>query len=131
VKKLPAQVEAQGLLAYEQARAFEALRRAHWPLIYAALTLLLAAVGVATLRVDTVALPIACLVGAVLFPFIAWFHWRRLRARHETHLRFLTELELKYGAEMLPWVQVERHFAALAKLEADLAEEKQKNESGP
>ena len=51
------------------------------------------------------------------------FQWKQLAARHARNLRLLAELKAEYG-EQLPWVQVEKHFAALEELKREIAEGK-------
>jgi hypothetical protein len=62
---------------------------------------------------------------ALVFSLGLWGNWIRLRARYAENLRLLTELEDTYG-DQLPWVQMERHFAALDELKRELAEEESK-----
>ena len=59
---------------------------------------------------------------AIFFPFIVWLQWQRLTRRYAINLEFLAGLEKLYGDD-LPWLQVERHFAALEALQAELAAE--------
>ena len=119
---LPPGVEESGLVAYEQARAFEAVQRRNLPLIYVALTLLLIMAGGVMLKVRSPIIATLCFAGAVGFPWLAWLNWQRLKARHAMNLHLLADLENRYG-DQLPWLQVERHLAALGKLEAELAAE--------
>ncbi len=53
----------------------------------------------------------------------AWKHWRELQARYERNRQRLAELEREYG-EDLPWLQMERHMAALKELQRELEEER-------
>jgi hypothetical protein len=114
-----AQVESAGLCAYEQALAFEALERRRMPLLYAALTGLIALCGVPLWSLDHAVMALGLELLAIFFALGAALHWRRLRARHATNLRLLAQLEAQYGEE-LPWLRVERHLAALEKLRAEL-----------
>jgi len=123
--KLPPQLENEGLRAYEQVRAFEGLQRRRLPLIYCGVTLLFAISGGALLWWDRPEVAMMCLWMAILYPLLFVFNWRRLRARDGKNRRLLAELEAQYG-EQLPWLQVERHFAALDQLQWDLAEEKRR-----
>ena len=120
--KIPAEMEARGLLAYEQARAFEALR-GRLPLIYIGLTLLFAVLVEPMVQIYHGPLAILCVAAAIVFPILIYRNWRRLQARHDENVRLLTELEAQYG-EDLPWLQVERHLAALDQLQRELAQEK-------
>ncbi len=117
--KPTAEIEVKGLTAYEQARAFERLRTWRLPLTYGVAPLLPLALGVVGWRVGYPAL----LVGGVAFAlFIAlrvWMEWRRLRRNYEENLQLLAKLEKTYG-DALPWVQVERHFAALEELKREM-----------
>lgn len=125
--KLPPQIEQEGLIAYEQVGAFEDLQRRRLPAIYGGLTLLFVICGGAMLLANLPAGALLCLGIAILFPLWAGFEWWRLRLRYQENRRRLAELESQYG-DQLPWLQVERHFAALEQLRADLAEEKRKAE---
>jgi ABC-type bacteriocin/lantibiotic exporter with double-glycine peptidase domain len=126
--KPPPQVETEGLRAYEQARAFEGLQRRRLPLLYCAMTLLFVISGGAMLAWDRPYGAIMALVMAVVYPVLALFNWRRLRKRHEKNQHLLADLEARYG-EQLPWLQVERHLAALQQLQDELAQEKRKKEA--
>ena len=61
-------------------------------------------------------------LAAVVLAWIVWSHWKRLRARYAENLRLLAELKAEYG-DQLPWIQVENHFAALEKLNREMAED--------
>jgi len=121
--KLTPEIEAKGLKAYEQVCAFEALRRRKLPWIYTGFSLLLAALGVLMLRHDQLKLAEAFLLGAVLFAWGSGWSWRKLMARYAVNVQVVNELEKTYG-DQLQWVKVEKHFAALAKLQRELAMEK-------
>jgi ABC-type bacteriocin/lantibiotic exporter with double-glycine peptidase domain len=127
--KLPPDLEAKGLLAYEQAGAFESLQRRQLPLISTGLTLLMLLCGLVLLKLHEALLAGVTLGGAVLFPILAWRKWQRLRVQHAENLRLLAELQAQYG-DLLPWIQVEKHFAALEQLQRELAEEKRERERG-
>ena len=71
-----------------------------------------------------------CFMAAAASGTLAWRHDQWLRARHEKNLRLLQNLETRYGRDA-PWLQVERHLEALAKLERELAEERAAGNSGP
>jgi ABC-type bacteriocin/lantibiotic exporter with double-glycine peptidase domain len=119
--------ETAGLRAYEQVNAFVALQRRSLPLIYCGLTLLLVLCGAMMLAFDHPWLALVLLVLAVVFPLWTWLRWRALRERHVKNLLLLEQLQARYG-DGLPWLQVERHLAALAELEGELAREKRASE---
>jgi hypothetical protein len=127
--RLPPEVESDGLRAYEEARAFENLRRKRLPTIYAGLTLLMILAGSVMWRIGHPDIAGIGLVTAFLFAVLARFTWQNLSIRYEKNLHLLAELEGRYGEEV-PWLQVERHLAALDQLQADLAEEKRAREGG-
>jgi hypothetical protein len=114
--KLPPEIEKEGWLAYEQARAFENLRRKRVPEIYAGIFVI---VTVATLVIAVTNPRSLVAVGgfgvAVIYTAVGWLKWSSLRMRHTHNLRRLAELEKEYGMN-LPWLEVERHLAALAEL---------------
>ena len=116
---LPPEIEAEGLRAYEQARAFENLRRQRLPLVYAGVTILLALSGGALLQLGHAAVAALSLGAAVLFPFFAWQKWRFLKVQYAANLRRLKELETRYGTEVT-WLKIERHLAEVEKLRAEL-----------
>ncbi len=119
---LSADDEARGLKAYEQARAFERLRSWRLPVTFGAcvaLPVLAAALLLVTGHANWAWANFA-LAGAM--GWMARFQWRQLQARHGRNLRLLAQMEAEHG-EALPWVQVERHFAALEKLKRELAGE--------
>lgn len=120
---IPPQIESAGLRAYEQARAFETLRRGRVPLVYSAIALVLLLGGGGALLVwnRPVEATLFLMMG-IIFPFLAYLQWQRLRQRHDENVLLLAELEKQYG-EDLPWLQVERHFAALEQLQRELAQE--------
>jgi hypothetical protein len=121
--RLPPEMESDGLRAYEEARAFESLRRKRLPLVYTGLTLLLLLAGSVMWEVGHPDIAGIGLVTALLFAVLARFTWQNLRIRYARNLNLLAELEGRYG-EQVPWLQVERHLAALNQLQADLAKEK-------
>jgi hypothetical protein len=123
---IPPRVEAEGMRAYEQVRAFEAVRGRRLPLVYFAVALLMFLAGGTLIELGRVDFGIGMFLVALFFSGSSFFHWRRLQARHRTNLQFLTELELRYG-EKLPWIQVERHLTALARLQAELKGEQESN----
>jgi hypothetical protein len=119
-----AEIEEQGLRAYEQARAFEQLRRRRVPLLYAIFPLVFVSFGCVAAALAHPLLAATCAGGAVLSTLFAWWNWRRLRALYARNLALLASLEAQYGPDV-PWLEVERHLEALAQLRADLAREKQ------
>jgi hypothetical protein len=123
VNKPPPEVEAAGLRAYEQAGAYETLHRRRLPLVYTALTILYVLGGVLMNKFDHQFLAEVCFATAVLLPLFFWWTWRRQNSRYEENLRLLADLEKTYG-ETLSWIQVERHFEALEKLQRELEQEK-------
>jgi hypothetical protein len=121
---LTPEIEAKGLRAYEQAGAFERLRQWRLPLGYAIFPLVPVLCGIGLLKTGGHAgLATAHFIVAVFFAWGAWLHWRKLKARYAKNLQLLAEMERTYG-DQLSWVQVENHFAALKRLERDLAAEK-------
>jgi hypothetical protein len=56
---------------------------------------------------------------AVIYTAVGWLKWSSLRMRHGHNLQRLAELETRYGMN-LPWLEVERHLAALAELREEL-----------
>ncbi len=112
--------EARGMKAYEQARAFERLRSWRLPLTFAAFALVPALVG---LWVGVIGHTTVAGFNLALAAFLAWMgraQWKHLQARHTRNLRLLSELKAEHG-DQLPWVQVENHFAALEKLQREMA----------
>ena len=121
------EMEARGLKAYEQVCAFEALRRKKLPLIYAGFTALTAAVGALLVVFQQASLGVCVLICAACFGLGSNWNWSRQRMRYEANLIVVNDMEKTYGDE-LPWVKVEKHFEALAKLQRELAMEKQAQE---
>jgi hypothetical protein len=120
---LTADIEAKGLKAYEQARAFERLRAWRLPVSYGVFVLVPVIFGFATLAIGHFAMGMAQFGAAVLFAIGAWFKWRQLKERYARNLEIVAELEKTYGDE-LPWVKVNNHFAELEKLKEELARER-------
>jgi ABC-type bacteriocin/lantibiotic exporter with double-glycine peptidase domain len=121
--KAPPQVEAEGLRIYDKICAFERLRRRRLPAIYCGITLLIVMSGFALMFIDRPLWALTCLVLAIFFSGMAWLNWRKLTQGYGKNLDILTELENTYG-EDLPWIQVEKHLAALEQLKSNLEEEK-------
>jgi hypothetical protein len=119
---LSPETEREGLRAYEQARAFENLRRRKFPVIYGGFALLFLLGGLAMLKTGHVIVADINFAVGLLLPFLFRKSWRRLTRRYEANLRLLAQLEREHG-DALSWVQMEKHFAALDRLRAELAEE--------
>jgi len=126
-KKLSPKTEQEGMRAYEQVCAFEALRRRRIPAIYSGVALLLVVAGFVLLVKDEPRWAVVCLVTVAGFSAVAWWNWRALSRRYAKNLEMIEELERTYG-EALPWVAVEKHFAALEQLKRDLEEERRRGE---
>ena len=125
-EKPTAEIEARGLKAYEQARAFERLRAWRLPLTYALPPVGLIALAVAAWWRGEPWLT-AVAIGVALFVSVRlWLEWKRLRQLYQDNLALLAKLEASYG-DALPWVQVENHFAALEELKREIAEGKAKD----
>jgi signal transduction histidine kinase len=119
---LTPETEARGMKAYEQALAFERLRSWRLPLSFAAFALVPALSGV---WMGAIGHPMMAGFNFLAAVFLAWmgrFQWKQLRARHARNLRLLAELKAEYG-DQLPWIAVEKHFAALEQLQRELAED--------
>jgi uncharacterized membrane protein len=114
---LSPEIEARGMKAYEQARAFERLRSWRLPLTYAVFALIPALSGAWMGAMGHLILAGLNFFVAVFLAWMGRFQWKRLRARHAGNLRLLAELKAEYG-DQLPWIQVENHFAALEKLKS-------------
>ena len=119
--KATPEIEAKGLRAYEQARAFERLAadaaagelwRFHAD-----------AGGRGDFRLGDGASRDAgvCLAGTVIIGLICAYQWKTLKTRYAENIALLAELEKTYGDD-LPWVEVEKHFAALEELQREMAE---------
>jgi len=121
--KLTPEIEAKGLKAYEQVRAFERLRSWRLPVSYAVFTLIPVLNGAGLWRLGYTTMAALNFLAVILFGAGAWFHWKRLGARYAKNLQVLEEMEAAYG-DQLPWIQVENHFAALERLKQELEEEK-------
>ena len=118
---VPPDIEARGLTAYEQARAFERLRGWRLPVSYGVFVLLPVVLGIfAWIEGRTVMAVVNGLV-ALFLVVVSGLHCQRLKMRYGENLRLLAELEEKYG-DQLPWVQVEKHFAALEELKREVSE---------
>ena len=82
-----------------------------------------ALLGVAAWRLGYPALFAAGAAFSVFMAVRVWLEWKRLHRHYEENLVLLAKLEAAYG-DALPWVQVEKHFAALEELKREIAEEK-------
>ncbi len=125
---LTPEIEARGLKAYEQVRAFERLRMWRLPLWYAIFPLIPALSGAGLWAIGHVTMAALHFLAAILFALAEWFHWKRLCALYAENLLLLTKLEASYG-DQLTWVKVENHFAALEEIKRGLAEETRKEAS--
>jgi hypothetical protein len=121
--KLTPQAESEGLRAYEQVRAFENLRSWRLPLSYLLFSLIPMATGIGLLKMGHTTMGEWHLAGALLFMAGSCFHWHWLLKRYARNLQLLAAQERLYG-DQLPWVQVEKHLAALDRLKRDLEREK-------
>ncbi len=119
---LSPETEARGLKAYEQVRAFERLRTWRLPLSYTFFILLPTVIGVAAWVEGHPVMASVNTVAAVFLIVVSWLHWQRLKMRYRSNVELLAELKRIHG-DQLPWIQVEKHFAALEKLKSELAEE--------
>jgi hypothetical protein len=118
---LTPEIEARGMKAYEQARAFERLRSWRLPLSYSVLALVPALVGALAWKVGHTTMAGFNFLVTVVLAWMLWSHWKTLCARYAENLQLLDGLEKTYGHE-LPWIQVENHFAELEKLKRAMAE---------
>jgi hypothetical protein len=124
--QLTPEVEAKGLTAYEQARAFERMRSWRLPVTYALAPILPLALGVAAWRLGYTPLLVAGILFSIFIALRVWMEWKRLRRQYAENLALLANLEKTYG-HALPWVQVEHHLAALEELKREIAT----NQEGP
>lgn len=119
-----AEIVEQGLRAYEQAGAFERLRgRRALLFLYGLPPAGLILLGWVAGDLGHAALAEGCVAAAIFTLLFTVWNWRRLRARHAQNLALLARLEKEHGDD-LPWLEVERHLAALDRLVADLEQEK-------
>jgi hypothetical protein len=116
-------MEAKGLLAYEQARAFERLRTWRLPLGYFVFVLVPALNGAAMWGLGHRRMAALNFLALLVLVLVSWLHWNWLRAAYAVNLKLLAELEAAYG-DRLPWLQVEKHLAKLDQLKRDLAGER-------
>lgn len=107
--------------AYEQARAFERLRSWRLPVTFAAFALIPALSGVLMWSLGHTTMAWLNFGVAVFLAWMGQFQWKQLRARYARNLRLLAEMKAEYG-DQLPWIQVEKHFAALAELKREMSE---------
>jgi signal transduction histidine kinase len=114
-------IEARGMKAYEQARAFERLRSWRLPLSFAVFALIPALSGAWMWAIGHTMMAWLNFVAAVVLAWLGRFQWKQLRARHARNLGLLAALKAEYG-DQLPWIQVENHFAELEKLKREIAE---------
>ena len=119
---LTPEIEARGMKAYEQARAFERLRSWRLPMTYGVFALIPALSGVLMWALGHTAMAGLNFLVAVILAWMGRFQWKQLRARHARNLRLLAELKAEYGDE-LPWIQMENHFAELEELKREVAKD--------
>jgi hypothetical protein len=117
------EIEAQGLRAYEQARAFERIRTWRLPVVYTAIPLFVALYGVATWKTGHPNIAELSWLLAVLLAGAVCLKWNNLRSQYARNVKLLAEMERTYG-DKLPWIQVERHMAAVDELQRDIAAKK-------
>ena len=120
---LTPEIEARGLKAYEQARAFERLRSWRLPLTYTLFALVPALSGAVMWALGHATMAWLNFGVAVVLAWMGRFQWKQLRARHARNLRLLAELKAEYG-DQLQWIQMENHFAALEALKREMAQGK-------
>jgi len=116
------EMEAKGMKAYEQVRAFERLRTWRLPLAYGVFVSIPALTGVAMWEYGFEQPSELTFCFAVGFAVVSWFHWRQLKAIYAANLKLLADLDALHG-ELLPWRQVEKHLAELEQLKRELADE--------
>src|ERR1039458_6816557 len=119
--KLAPEDETRGMKAYEQARAFERLRSWRLPLTYIVFALVPALSGAWMWAIGHTMMAGLNFLAAVFLAWMGRSQWKQLRARHARNLRLLAELKAEYG-DLLPWIAVENHFAALEQLKREIAE---------
>ncbi len=117
------EIEAQGLKAYEQARAYERVRSWRLPLVFTFFPLLALVMCLWLWRLGDFGMAWANFGIAFFLAGLSRFQWKQLAARHARNLRLLAQLKDQYGDE-LSWVQVEKHFAELEELKRELARER-------
>ena len=119
------EVEAQGLKAYERVCAFEQLRRRRLPLFYAAVSTVWIVIGLwAWGRVHNTYTVLNLIVG-IVFAVGCWLHWLKLKHNYLRNLDTVNGLERTYG-DALSWVQVEKHFAEIEKIQQEERESRKK-----
>ena len=122
-EKPTAEIEARGLKAYEQARAYERLRAWRLPVTYALPPVGLVALALAAWWRGEPWLTAVSLGMALFVSVRLGMERKRLRQLYADNLALLAKLETAYG-DALPWVQVENHFAALEELKREIAADK-------
>lgn len=112
------EIEAQGLKAYEKVAAFEQLRRRRLPLFYAGMATIWIIGGLWAFGIAHSLYTASILAAGILFIVGTRVHWLRLKDDYQRNLTLVNELERTYG-EALSWVQVEKHFAELEKIQRE------------
>jgi hypothetical protein len=121
------EIEAQGLRAYEQTLAFERLRTWRLPLVYGGAAVAPLFLGYSAWHSGDEGIAAMGVGVSAFILFLVVMQWRRLLRQYAENRALLEKLESAYG-DALPWVQVERHFAALEELKREIAEERQPTE---
>ncbi len=121
------EIEARGLKAYEQARAFERLRTWRLPLVYGGAAAVPLFLAYAAWRSGDTGIAGMGIGFSVFVFFLVVMQWRRLLRQHAENRALLEKLEATYG-NALSWVQVEQHFAALEELKREVAEGQEPSE---
>jgi len=95
------EIEAQGLKAYEQARAFERIRVWRLPVTYAAPPVALAVLGAAAWMTHHPMLSAAAFGLAPLVMVRMWFEWKRLLRLYGENLALLQSVAVGAGGASL------------------------------
>ena len=122
--KPSAEICEQGLRAYEQVGAFERMRPQRGLVASCILApAVFIALAWAAVKYHHVYLGVGCIADAFIVAALSLWQWHRLRTRHERNIALLASLERQFGPD-LPWLEVERHMAALKRIVADIDREK-------
>jgi hypothetical protein len=117
------ETEARGLKAYEQVLAFERLRTWRLPLVYGGAAVAPLFLAYSAWRSGDSGIAGMGVGFSVFVFFLVVVQWRRLLRQYAENRELLEKLESTYG-DALPWVQVEKHFAALEEIKREIAEER-------
>src|ERR1035441_9736798 len=96
---LTPEIEARGMKAYEQARAFERLRSWRLPLSYAVFAVVPAMIGAAMWSIGHTTMAGFNFLAAVFLAWMGRSHWKTLRASYAENLRLLRSEERRVGKE--------------------------------